>query len=820
MSTATGSFKLAPMKRSLLTFQEQSFGSGKSSPGHEAATVWKRQEEKKPDKANKTVTFDVADKGNSAITDEEPTEEELLKQGIHLARRLSSDGHHRDFNWDDDDGDDSSWPMNNAFLPLLNPSKEEEAKEDIPPSPKLVSSSPPWKITQPHNVAPIDKQLKELSERRHQQPPQQHPHYSHVNDLWQQREHDTMNSRYRFNDHEKRYRSDDPLPRPEVFNESTGQIETVQRRLATRPTLHRAMDQPPNRVADPENSIEEHEKPLEKLIEKPKKSIIEEQEEVMRLARENARKRKEEEQKREKELQEASKRKAEELVAKLAAKHKEEHPEEQFPVKPILPPKQRQGSSSFADENPAFRAVSSVIGEGGDMKMRDSKSKLWSGNNNTGLWNASTGRSPSADNLWGPMTGIYKSNKSENKGMFQPWALGANGQHFTPVKGENWKAPLSPDPSTSPVQSVAERPVAESPSVSRGTSRFFPTQPGESKENNNIFDVFPRTMVATSGMHDLGLADLGLADLVPDSNGNGNGNNNNQGSSTNVPRVILPPTGRVEDPQSYKAPSLNSIQALQSTIAEKLGSKVVNSPKPWAAAPALPIPASPIVASNIPPESSTTPPALVPKEPREAKRVIASFADAAASGLVARHVKSVQPVPPARAVHQPVQAARAVQLNYAVDAIISGVETQARSSQLEEAVLQLFGDTGVAIRLAVTPSSSEEAVSFDANWDRGLIAASSSFSESSFYYESGATTAANAPFLREFKPRKDILVAILIPGGTKITTKFRQVGGNGVGKSRRMAVGASSSSSSSASGYSGVNLNLKRKGPRKRVADH
>lgn len=663
MSTATGSFKLAPLKRTVLTF-ETPFGT-KSSP--ETSTVWKRTEEKKPEK-HKTVTFDVQDK-NSAIVDEEPTEEELLKQGIHLARRLSSDAPHRDFNWDEDE-DDGAWAMNSSFLPVSNSSKEDEEKEkeEKPTSPKV--TSPPWKITQPHNVTPIDKQLKELTEQRQ---------YNQSAELWHRDGH--MDSRYKFSDHERRYRSDE-IPRQELFNENSGQIEAVRRPMRV---FHKFSEE--ERVP---------------RVEKPKgKSIVEEQEEVMRLARENARKRKEEEQKRENEMKEAAKRKADELVAKLAAKHKEEGKEE---------PKK-----SFHEANPAFHAVSSVIDE--KVKEADSQ-KLWSDNN---LWNAPP-RSTSSEGLWGPISGIYKNHTEKETTVFSSWPLSnTHDRQFTPVKSENWKAH-----ETSPGQS--ERSVSDSPTVMR-TSRFFPTPAGDFKENNTA-ETYPRTIVTSSATQD----GQYLADLVSE--------------SLNVPRVILPPATR--ETQPFKSPSLNAIQALQTTIAEKLGKKV-GSTKSSSVGP-LPIPASPIVASNIPPESSTSPPALVPKEEARKK---ATLADAAASALEPKATQNM--------------------------------ESQATSYNLEEAVTLLLQENlKPTIRLASGDwRIAEEAIS--AEWDAGLIKPESTFSESSFYYETPTSPA----FLREFKPRTDIFVAILIPGGTKITTKFRQMSSlgkrtyGGPGKSKK-----------------------------------
>lgn len=916
------------MQRSSLPFQKQPFGvpgSKGSSPGQESSTVWKRVEEKiKTDQKSilsngmphhsehaKTVTFDVnTDKDESAIVDEEPTEEELLKQGIHLARRLSSDVHHREFNWDEDD-DDTTWPisMNKEFLPMLNTSKEDsENIKEVPNtlSPKQPSvptvASTPWKITQPHNVTPIDKQLKELSEQQHQQQQQphyhQHQHYNHANDLWHtRRDSDSaMDPRYRFSDPEKRYRSNDPLPRPELFNETNGQIETVARRPGGgRLGFHRASNEhgPPvenNHILDSydrrhhgyegdhpighrrgnsdavsqgrgfRRSVPEQPGPPPK----PQgKSIVEEQEEVMRLARENARKRKEEEQKREKELLEASKRKAEELVAKLAAKHKESVSSEEsfsepivqeksFPSKPVIlqPSKPKRGNSFPSEDNPAFGAVSSVIGDDSDQARSttdNTKSKLWPGNSNsTNLWNASpTGtRSTSEGGLWGPInvSSIYnKSNKFKGEkeaekehGRFAPlsptinhrsmlssWStLGPNTsasggsketssfEQFT-TKSEDWKSappatlitttriatspvnsPATGDPSRDSRTPTAPRPALDSPTVARGTSRFFPSHPGEIKETNlNTFDVYPRTTVTSSSA---AIPESHcLTDLVS--------------KNLNVPRIILPPAAESRPEtnlHSYKAPSLNSIQALQSTIAEKLGSRVTSaslrSPSRSLAAAALPIPASPIVASDIPPESSTVTPVssyksvLVPqaagtlsqhipatkelnvkpateKAPlpvgkEKVNRVKSSaqrpttFADIAASGL-----DSAKPI-----------AQSSLPSSHPVKEISGSLEPQTGSFKLEEAIssyaLQSVGSKPSIRLLPATTSLSLVMYTADADWDKGLIIPENTFSESSFYYETPTSRA----FLREFKPRKDIYAAILIPGGKKITTKFRQ----------------------------------------------
>lgn len=941
MSTATGSFKLAPMKRASLTFTKPLTASKTES------TVWKKSEPDKQTNASqpgtptgaaaavaKTVTFEVAEK-ESAVTDEEPTEEELLKQGIHLARRLSSDVHHRDFNWDEDD-DDTAWPssMNANFLPMLNNSKEaEKTNEEPEPEPAVTKpASPAWKVTQPHNVAPIGKQLKELSEQK------QHG-YSGTNQLWNQRRDDM--TRYRYGDHEKRYRGDE-IPRQELFNETSGQVESVRRHwrggddrfdrreerprrvdLSPRRDLSRDMysrnlsrdrfsrDMSRDRFAprDPSREIfaprdlsrDRTNLPPPREPPKSAKSIQEEQEEVMRLAREKARQRKEEELKKEKEHLEAARRKADELVKRIEERRQQQAKEEQHtlssspisastsalepthnttsasdqartasaptpPVtatqqeytKPVIL-KQRRDGPFTDDNNPAYRAATSVIGDSSEIKsdLRVSGTeKLWTGST-TGLWNSAPPQQQRGD-LWGPISGTIYHKPTANGPSTSP---GAKFKNESTAAKELGGAPLSPNnghsmfqsqwsslPNTlptaastlqstaTPTSPVISQPqdtpsrIGESPSISRGTSRFFPTT-GEAQKENMApspnggtgcapFDMYRTTVTSSSSnvLHELNL---------------------DSGPGSGIPRVVLPPRNRqanghgdnvIGSPVNgvnggFKVPSLNSIQALQSTIAEKLGTNSLRESNNGTTSDGgdLPVPESPIVASGIPIEGGpafTSPQTKqsrntdkAPSQPVEGKQELSkrkpvSFADAVRSGLSATANSSLNATPTGPAALTPnrpaVMAAptgpKAMlkadadgpQENGTNDAVGTAsfdaefkdldlmpipIETQAKSSQLEEAVTEYFklnSPDHPNVRIASANNMDLDLDVPNDEWDSGLIPASTSFPESSFYYESPTSVA----FLREFKPRKDILVAILVPGGKKITTGYRHLSGS------------------------------------------
>lgn len=223
------------------SLNSSSIGSNSSSPRNDVATVWRRSEESKPmhsslpdsqkDTAlHKNVTFDstvkdsLAKNKNLHTSDDEISEEELLRKGIHLARRLSTDGPRREFNWDEEDDDtpwsempksplfpigttsssstaipatstvapnlygneptsSSSFSQSNKPLanPLTSPSTLSPAKKPIGAHKSVdsFSSSPPqtWKIpSQFHHVVPIPKQIQELNDKKQQQQHHTHRH--------------------------------------------------------------------------------------------------------------------------------------------------------------------------------------------------------------------------------------------------------------------------------------------------------------------------------------------------------------------------------------------------------------------------------------------------------------------------------------------------------------------------------------------------------------------------------------------------------------------------------------------------------------------
>ncbi|KAF5119819.1 hypothetical protein DV113_001216 [Geotrichum candidum] len=723
MSTATGTFKLNPMKRSPLTFQTQhatTSSNGSTPVGHEVDTVWRRHDDKKPAEPPahaKTVKFDDQPKivkatssNNTAVSDgeeeEEPTEEELLRRGIHLTRRLSNEVQHREFNWDEDDDDDlalpTSWSMN--MLPLsanrspISPttanstptadqnsptrSLTNDAAVTEPKEPKKINS-PPWKITQPVSVTPIDKQLKELSEQRALQEQQQeqqqqrkqnhnlfnnnnqdHPEYNGFisrpnNEFWRPRE--TIIDRYRYTDAEKRYRPDIPQPKPDLFNETSGQVETMTRR-GRLGGFGRFSETP--RIPD-ENKKQE---PVPNT-----KSRLEEQEETMRLTRENARKRKEEEQRREKEQQEAAKRKAEELVARIAAKKAQD--QEKL---------QRQPQEQEEQQQPEKEKKKQLIQEHQQPQQQQK-----------------------------PISGITTKESS---------AISANASTTT-GSSTTTNGTTSSNSSNSPVNTNVK---IDSPNLSRGFSRFFPSsQTGESREKIEPSLPEPKSngsMIIQSHTVD---------DYL---------NNFLQKDVHSAPRVHLPGLIAIETNTDtgvrslFKSPPLRSIQALQSTIAEKLGETVVP-----AAAPAvvkLPHVAAPVISSKIPPLVSTSP-------------------------AVIKYDKVFVP----QAVsNKGMEACAQTELD--VRSVASELEdTLTKSVETRKPVVKvnLLGD---AIDVSGPLSSA---------WDKGRVEAELTFGTSTYYVDPGNAKV----YLREFKPRKDIFVALLVPGsGKKVTTTYKIGKGN------------------------------------------
>lgn len=855
MSTATGAFKLNSMKRNPLPFQTQpatTVSNGSSPTGHDLATVWRRPDDKKPTESpvhTKTVKFDDQPKivetsitDNVAVSeaedDEEPTEEELLRRGIHLTRRLSSEVQHREFNWDEDDDDEdlalpTSWSMN--MLPLsanrspslsnastvktastenhLSPTggAANETVETKPEEPKKLNS-PPWKITQPASVTPIDKQLKELSEQRacqqkeqqeqhqhnqHHNPHQQdhsiftnhnqsHHDYNSIvsrsnNEFWRSRE--PLDEKYRYNDSEKRYRPDIPQPKPDLFNENSGQVETLTRhsRLSGFSRFHE-----PSRISD-ENKKRE---PAPST-----KSRLEEQEEIMRLTRENARKRKEEEQRKEKEQQEAAKRKADELMARLAAKKAQEQEKQQIehesqqkqqqkqqlkhdelkkpteskflsnkPV--ILQPKRRRGSSITSENNPSFRAVSSVLG--------DRDKNIWTGQastTNTMLWTSSSGtRSASDSSVWGPISAIYKnenngltqdkkniekadvtsptkqppkvfqwgtvngtSNENDNNGNDAVSRIIKNGN--SSVINSNGTASVAAattannngtTSTNAPNSPLITHTKSESPNMSRGFSRFFPSsQPGESREKVELSPLEPKnnlTIIQSYTVDDYLNAFL-------------------QRDERCVPRVNLPGLAIAAntDPVTrtlFKSPPLTSIQALQSTIAEKLGEKVIHPVAPTVSE--LPCTAAPVISSKIPPLMSTTP-------------------------AVIKYDKVFVPQAAKKKVNETPAK--------------TWLELRSVASELEDFLIKSVDSHKPFVNVSRVDDSNDIDVNSEslASWDEGRVEAELTFGTSTYYVDPSNAKV----YLREFKPRKDIFVALLVPGSRKkVTTTYKFGKGN------------------------------------------
>lgn len=813
--------------------------------------------------------------------------------------------------------------MNESFLPILNNTKkenDESKQEEQKPEPAATKpASPPWKITQPHNVTPIGKQLKELSEQKqqqqqqqqqhnHQHYPQQQNHFTGGHELWNRRAEDM--TRYRYGDHEKRYRSDE-MPRQELFNETNGQIEVVRRnwrggedRFDRRDPYPRNMqrdhfsrdmsrdrfqsrDMSSDRFQSRDLSRDRQNAPPPQPPQagarepvKPAKSIQEEQGEVMRLAREKARQRKEEELRKEQEHLEAARRKADELMKKLEEK-RQQQAKEQAPVAPVAPAanstpqattqntqsshatsdlslssgpvpsnkpapephaefkpssimKPQRDNRPFADDNnnPAFRAATSVIGDGAEIK-RDlrvpGREKLWTGAGGgaaaPGLWNSAPPPPPQQQrgDVWGPISSAVYNKPASTSQANSPTSKfkqdanrpkDLNGSPLSPNNGHSmfhgqWstlpgsttlQSTTTPaSPVISQTQESTPSRLSESPNVNRGTSRFFPTpseplkEPAASPSNANginvvPFDVYKAMVTSSSSMSpDLGiessLGDFGAAPrvILPPRNKKTNGGSESMGS----------PTGSNE---GFKVPSLNAIQALQSTIVEKLGTKSLKNGD-------LPIPESPIVASSIPIEggaaffisqparstkgtttAATAPAAAPAPKPQEstadlAKRKPTSFAEAVKSGLP---VTANTHAPPQSHTESLFDAAMYLE---DLPVLPAPTATQAESSQLEEFVSDFFSLSKVQpphVRIASANDldydlDDDAAAALSDNWASGLIPTATTFPESSFYYETPTSSA----FLREFKPRKDILVAILIPGGKKINTGYRHTTGGG-----------------------------------------
>lgn len=725
MSTATGTYKLAAMKRDIKSSGSPG-SSSNNSPRPENATVWKKPEDHSgsnnaspilasastiPVSTNEKqeplpdATTSQHERSNSATntSTKEMSEEELVKSGIHLTQRLSTSSQ-RTFNWDEDDEDD--WTQS---LPL--PEIKEPAAQ--PPTPKHEEESPkaaPWvnaSLPKPQ-VVPIAEQIKQLSEQRSQrnQPPPrrgssagpQHHHHQpiqvgknvpHFNYRLDSKPPSgpPADDRYRYPDFERRYRSDVPPPRQELYNANSGAVEPAWRR-DKRPSHPEPAAPPPVLSAEDKK--------------KEEAAIREKQAQVMREAREKARKRKEEEVRREEERKAAAKKKADELAARIAERERkaaeekrqkeeeerrkkkeaeeaarrkkreeEEEEAEKKRKKKIADEEEAAAaaaeergrtnepgnirshrSKSSIDENQALRTVSSVLddekSEHGDKPKLWSEpasatgSRLWNSNGNDGTNNNNnnnnhgTGASPNnstatttagghrkSDELWLPVQASTNRFSS---------AIGRSGPTFgtkddlvllreqqTP-KGNRWdeatnwrRAPSPPEPrenkapGTPSKGTQAASPETTPTSGHRGMSRFFPSPQVEKSNKNSSpegLNISPWTESPRSML-------LHRESLLPSTSEEKQSSKNwsssvNTGGSTDTttfsspsrPRVLLPAGENKQHSASShnpRLPSLDSIQALQSTIAQKLGGKrLANSNMTKST---LPIPESPVVNS-------------------------------------------------------------------------------------------------------------------------------------------------------------------------------------------------------------------------------
>jgi hypothetical protein len=689
LETATGAFKLATMKRDSRPGSSEP-GSGSDSPHTEPATVWKKPDAPKPAAA-------TAKKPEPEIS-----EEDLMKQGISLTHRLSTQEiSQRQFNWDEDD-DDEGWRKEVETLAgSVKPKTATAPKEPAPSgsastsaSASITSRVAPWTQPQPaKSFVPISEQIKELSEKKSREQNLRHgkiggPHYNYrLSDnaefVMDSRYGGPADSRYRYNDYEKRYRSDAP-PRQELYNAHNGQFEPVRgarfdsgRRRSSldrddewrrRPSLDRPAEEEnwrrpstDRRVSFDRGGLDRSRERLERSQERPRsrdepmdesrdqmsprelsgspagrrlsttsvggrrmsttsstsshqRTLLEEQEEVMRQTREKARKRKEEELQKEKERELAAKKKADELAKKMEEREKAkkeaeqgEKAEKEKVVDKTQKEKPEKGAKPDAAKEdqiePAIKAVKSIIEEDekpppktGVKLWTEPKTptnsgngtKLWANNRRNDLWGAASGSRFTGGALFDPgfldkeKEGPSKSRILQREGLKQ-WET-----------ERSWRAPASPSspvgkkPDKAPVEAAPQSPAATSPFAthdttpngsSRGMSRFFPSA--------QIEDGSPKLQKGEKGLF------------------NGHGERGAHSGMYSPPRVVLPGTVRHD---TYRAPSLNSIQAVQSTIAERLG--MSPGAVPASTAVVLPMPLWPVT-GRIPAEEEIDIPPLV-----------------------------------------------------------------------------------------------------------------------------------------------------------------------------------------------------------------
>lgn len=272
LASSTGTFKLAPMRRDGGSNTTKAHTGINDSPSTENATVWKlasetASKEATPEpKSNEQVPPQAADVGKPHIINStgssqkehstndsnhdrkmmELSEDEFEKLGIQVAHHIDeSEAANRSFNWDDDDDnvDESEWAKLEEQLPaghtsqtsVRSASSLKKGKDSaVESGPKLA----PWSnvSADKDDFVPIDKQIKELSDRkkreeeqRRQRAMRQNSRHSHgfhghrggfgdrFDDRWDDFGHRDISpphrfddgsgdSRYRFNDYERRYR--------------------------------------------------------------------------------------------------------------------------------------------------------------------------------------------------------------------------------------------------------------------------------------------------------------------------------------------------------------------------------------------------------------------------------------------------------------------------------------------------------------------------------------------------------------------------------------------------------------------------------------
>lgn len=672
----------------------------------------------------------------------EMSEEELLKSGIHLTQRMTTAASQRTFNWDDEDDEDGDWTQSLPLPDVKKPKESTTQRQQDSKANEISSSSPsikkeepqlpktaPWVNATLHkpDAVPISQQIKELSQQkqyqqqtrgglgRHgnypsphyrQQPPPpssdmhtQHHHHEpiHVGNNVPRynyrlpQNHDVDGSgenpdneehrgRYKYPNYEKRYRSDVPPPRQELYNANSGAVEPAWRRRGSSSYNRRSSErEPAKRDAPPDpDPVPEPEPQPEPEPVKSREEVLKGQADFMKEAREKARRRKEEELRLEEERKSGAKKKADDLAARIAEKErkqKEEEEEKKRKLKEQRQEEERQRkekeeeekrkkreqqeqeekiaaanergrrnepgnlrshrSKSSIDENQALRTASSVLDED-ENKNGSSKPKLWTKVASSGrdgkLWSEHHKHSASRHNntsndLWVPgesdssTTGLLSTK--DDLVLIQKGSNNQRHHHHHHHQGEeepgpadistNWRRRALSPPSAEkrPSKDITNKAPGtpskggnnngsnSSPDTTpnnnlRGISRFFPSS-SQVENNNNTKsspwnNASPKTMLlhretlfgnnshhhkSTPPYTNIPPPPLQQPPQFVSDNHHQDEKSNEQPQPVSRPRVLLP-TGEnksnsINNNNSVsRLPSLDSIQALQSTIAERL----------------------------------------------------------------------------------------------------------------------------------------------------------------------------------------------------------------------------------------------------------